>query len=45
MNQDLFDEPLQTLCVGRYLIDVPAQYVLEYQSYPIKTNSPKYSLV
>ena len=35
MNQDLFDEPLQTLCVGRYLIDVPAQYVLEYQSYRI----------
>ena len=35
MSQDLFDQPMHTLCVGRYLIDVPAQYVLEYHHYPI----------
>ena len=34
MSQDLFDHPC-TLCVGRYLIDVPAQYVLEYHRYRI----------
>ena len=35
MSQDLFDKPMHTLCVGRYLIDVPAQYVLEYHHYRI----------
>jgi hypothetical protein len=35
MSQDLFDKPMHTLCVGRYLIDVPAQYVLEYHRYRI----------
>ena len=35
MSQDLFDQPMHTLCVGRYLIDVPAQYVLEYHRYRI----------
>ena len=35
MSQDLFDKPMHTLCVGRHLIDVPAQYVLEYHRYRI----------
>ena len=35
MSQDLFDTPMHTLCVGRHLIDVPAQYVLEYHRYRI----------
>ena len=28
MSQDLFDNPMHTLCVGRHLIDVPAQYCI-----------------
>jgi hypothetical protein len=35
MTHDLFNAPARTLCVGRYLIDVPAQYSQENYSYRI----------